>query len=324
MPGIQEEQYQYLQELSNKITNELHEILLKVYHEMIEEVEVNNESKEKPIEDEEEILWITTHSEINWEEIRVTWNEDFEEFLKQHICQKCGVSAQVNDLENWENNGMKCQYCIMNIEAERITDIYEEANMKYERCIKCNRKSMCYDKICKGCDSYNIGKCEYCYKEQVPDTTTKTSYRKKEIEEREDQIYNNVKDITVQKIGQEEIEKLIHQNNNRFIMRECNIDKEIKKIIVKCDKLYQKSCTRKKADEFKLWKVEISGNHVDPSSNTSFQDDDELLAINEVGNYWTEKPPKRHIHVLDELPVSTAQELLDQIVLLEESLNMSV
>ncbi|PKC70207.1 hypothetical protein RhiirA1_391503 [Rhizophagus irregularis] len=167
MPGIQEEQYQYLQELSNKITDELHEILLKVYYEMIEEVEVNNESKEKPIDDEEEILWITTHSEINWEEIRVTWNEDFEEFLKQHICQKCGVSAQVNNLENWENNGMKCQYCIMNIEAERITDIYEEANMKYERCIKCNRKSMCYDKICKGCDSYNIGKCEYCYKEQI-------------------------------------------------------------------------------------------------------------------------------------------------------------
>lgn len=167
MPGIQEEQYQYLQELSNKITDELHEILLKVYYEMIEEVEVNNESNEKPIDDEEEILWITTHSEINWEEIRVTWNEDFEEFLKQHICQKCGVSAQVKDLENWENNGMKCQYCIMNIEAERITDIYEEANMKYERCIKCNRKSMCYDKICKGCDSYNIGKCEYCYKEQV-------------------------------------------------------------------------------------------------------------------------------------------------------------
>uniref|UniRef100_U9T8Q2 Uncharacterized protein n=1 Tax=Rhizophagus irregularis (strain DAOM 181602 / DAOM 197198 / MUCL 43194) TaxID=747089 RepID=U9T8Q2_RHIID len=27
-----------------------------------------------------------------------------------------------------------------------------------------------------------------------------------------------------------------------------------------------------------------------------------------VGNYWTEKPPKRHIHILAELPGSTAQE----------------
>src|SRR4051812_23239852 len=102
MPGIQEEQYQYLQELSNKITDDLHKELLKVYYEMIEEMKVNI-SKEKPSEDEDEIIWITTYPEINWEEMEVVWNEDFEEFLKQHICHKCGVSAQVKDLENWEN-----------------------------------------------------------------------------------------------------------------------------------------------------------------------------------------------------------------------------
>ncbi|GBC09893.1 hypothetical protein RclHR1_00920011 [Rhizophagus clarus] len=153
MPGIQEEQYLYLQELSSTISDDLYEELLKIYHE-IEETEVNKSKEEE--EPEEEITWITTSRD-----------DDFEKFLKQHTCQKCGVSAQVKILENWENNGMKCEYCIMNIEAERISDIYEEENMKYERCNKCNRKVMCYDKLCKECDYYFIGKCENCYKEQV-------------------------------------------------------------------------------------------------------------------------------------------------------------
>ncbi|GBB98986.1 hypothetical protein RclHR1_03390002 [Rhizophagus clarus] len=164
MPGIQEEQYQYLKELSSKITDDLYEELLKVHYETIEETGVNG-SKEK--EPEEEIIWITANPEINWEEMTVMWDEDFEEFLRQHTCQRCGVSAQVKNLENWENNGMKCEYCIMYIEAERISDIYEEENMKYERCNICNRKVMCYNKICKECDYYFIGKCEYCYKDQV-------------------------------------------------------------------------------------------------------------------------------------------------------------
>jgi hypothetical protein len=38
------------------------------------------------------------------------------------------------------------------------------------------------------------------------------------------------------------------------------------------------------ADELKLWKVEISGDH-DPLSNLSLQDNDELLAINETINH---------------------------------------
>ncbi|GBC00468.1 hypothetical protein RclHR1_03870008 [Rhizophagus clarus] len=43
------------------------------------------------------------------------------------------------------------------------------------------------------------------------------------------------------------------------------------------------------ADKLKLWKVEIPGDHVDFLSNLSFQDNDELLTINEVGDYWVEK-----------------------------------
>ena len=78
------------------------------------------------------------------------------------------------------------------------------------------------------------------------------------------------------------------------------------------------------ADRLKLWKVEIGGDHDDQLRNLTLLDQDELLAINDIGDYWTEKPPKRHIHVLDEPPVSAARELLDQIVLLEESLNKSV
>ena len=83
------------------------------------------------------------------------------------------------------------------------------------------------------------------------------------------------------------------------------------------------------ADELKLWKVEISGDHDDQLGNLSFQDSDELLAINDIGDYWTEKPLKKHIHVLVEPLASTAtssreQELLDRIASLEESLNKSV
>src|ERR1044072_9761432 len=54
------------------------------------------------------------------------------------------------------------------------------------------------------------------------------------------------------------------------------------------------------ADKLKLWKVEIGGDHDDQLRNLTLLDQDELLAINDIGDYWTEKPPKRHIHVLVE------------------------
>lgn len=83
------------------------------------------------------------------------------------------------------------------------------------------------------------------------------------------------------------------------------------------------------ADRLKLWKVEISGDHDDQLGNLSFQDSDELLAINDIEDYWTEKPLKKHIHVLVEPPASTATsdevlELRKQLASMQELLNKSV
>ncbi|PKK66638.1 hypothetical protein RhiirC2_784525 [Rhizophagus irregularis] len=83
------------------------------------------------------------------------------------------------------------------------------------------------------------------------------------------------------------------------------------------------------ADELRLWKVEIGGDHLDDQlKNLALNNSDELSAINEIAEYWTENPPKKHIHVLVEPPASTAssnreQELLDRIALLEEKLSKS-
>uniref|UniRef100_U9SFS1 Crinkler effector protein N-terminal domain-containing protein n=1 Tax=Rhizophagus irregularis (strain DAOM 181602 / DAOM 197198 / MUCL 43194) TaxID=747089 RepID=U9SFS1_RHIID len=77
-------------------------------------------------------------------------------------------------------------------------------------------------------------------------------------------------------------------------------------------------------------KVEIGSDHLDnPLKNLTLNDNNELSAINEIGDYWTEKPPKKHIYVLVEPPASTAtstreQELLERISLLEKSLSKSV
>ena len=72
------------------------------------------------------------------------------------------------------------------------------------------------------------------------------------------------------------------------------------------------------ADELKLWKVQIPGDQDDLLSNLTLNDGDELLATREIGDYWTEKPPKRNIHVIVEPPESTAtssreQELLEEV-----------
>ena len=82
------------------------------------------------------------------------------------------------------------------------------------------------------------------------------------------------------------------------------------------------------ADELRLWKVPISDDHVDPLSNLSLEDSDELLAIRKISKYFPDSPPEEHIHVLVEPPETSAtssreQELLDRIASLEESLNKS-
>ena len=54
------------------------------------------------------------------------------------------------------------------------------------------------------------------------------------------------------------------------------------------------------ADKLRLWKVEISGDRDDIIQNQTLQDSDELLAINDIGDYWTDTPPKKYIHVIIE------------------------
>src|SRR6266496_123124 len=77
-----------------------------------------------------------------------------------------------------------------------------------------------------------------------------------------------------------------------------------------------------KAKDLKLWKVTIPGDHDDQLRNLILQDSDELLAINDIGDYWPEKPLKKNIHVLVSPPETTAtssreQELLDQVASLQ-------
>ena len=56
------------------------------------------------------------------------------------------------------------------------------------------------------------------------------------------------------------------------------------------------------ADKLKLWKVTIPGDQDDQLRNLILQDSDELLAINDIGDYWPTSPPKKHIHVIVKLP----------------------
>ena len=84
------------------------------------------------------------------------------------------------------------------------------------------------------------------------------------------------------------------------------------------------------ADRLKLWKVSIPGDHDDQLRNLILQDSDELLAINDIGDYWPEKPLKKNIHVLVEPPETTAtsnqevSELREQLASLQALLNKSV
>src|ERR1043165_9024854 len=56
------------------------------------------------------------------------------------------------------------------------------------------------------------------------------------------------------------------------------------------------------AEKLKLWKVTIPGDQDDQLRNLILQDSDELLAINDIGDYWPTSPPKKHIHVIVKLP----------------------
>src|SRR3954453_12545020 len=51
-------------------------------------------------------------------------------------------------------------------------------------------------------------------------------------------------------------------------------------------------------NKFKLWKVEIFSDHVDPLSNLSLQNNNKLLAIKKILKYFSDLPSEDHIHVL--------------------------
>ncbi|PKK57326.1 hypothetical protein RhiirC2_798237, partial [Rhizophagus irregularis] len=82
------------------------------------------------------------------------------------------------------------------------------------------------------------------------------------------------------------------------------------------------------ADELKLWKVPISDDHVDPLSNLSLEDSEELLAIRKISKYFPDSLPEEHIHVLVSPPETTATsdevlKLREEVASLQALLNKS-
>src|SRR5688572_19980673 len=69
------------------------------------------------------------------------------------------------------------------------------------------------------------------------------------------------------------------------------------------------------ADKLKLWKVEISDERDDILGNLLLQDEHKLPATREIGEYWAEKPPKRHIHVIVSPPETTTGKCLSMFYL---------
>src|SRR5215204_4226318 len=69
------------------------------------------------------------------------------------------------------------------------------------------------------------------------------------------------------------------------------------------------------AKDIKLWKVPISDDHVDPLSNPSLEDSDELLAIKKISKYFPDSPPEEHIHVIVSPPEATATSSREQELL---------
>ena len=99
------------------------------------------------------------------------------------------------------------------------------------------------------------------------------------------------------------------------------------KKVIKAEK--QNDFTSIDADKLKLWKVTIPDDQDDLLSNLTLNDGNELLATREIGDYWTEKPPKRNIHVIISPPETTAtssreQELLEEVASLRALINKSV
>ena len=93
-----------------------------------------------------------------------------------------------------------------------------------------------------------------------------------------------------------------------------------------------------KAKDLKLWNVTIPDDRDDLLSNLTLENNAELLATKKVSKYFPVSPAEEHIHVLVELPASTAtsdevlelrkqlasmQELLEEVTSLQALLNKS-
>ncbi|RGB24006.1 hypothetical protein C1646_821830 [Rhizophagus diaphanus] len=65
-----------------------------------------------------------------------------------------------------------------------------------------------------------------------------------------------------------------------------------------------------KVKDLKVWKVKIPDDQDDLLSNFTLNDRDELLATREIGDYWIEKLPKRHIHIIVKLSLLSLEEVL--------------
>ncbi|GBC33485.2 kinase-like domain-containing protein [Rhizophagus irregularis DAOM 181602=DAOM 197198] len=57
-----------------------------------------------------------------------------------------------------------------------------------------------------------------------------------------------------------------------------------------------------KAKDLKLWNVKIPDDQDDLLSNPTLNDEDELLATKKILKYFSDSPPKEHIHVIIKLP----------------------
>ncbi|CAB4374697.1 unnamed protein product [Rhizophagus irregularis] len=58
---------------------------------------------------------------------------------------------------------------------------------------------------------------------------------------------------------------------------------------------------------------EIRYTMTDNNDRDGRTDSDELLAINDIGDYWSTSPPKKHIHVIVKLPLLSLEEALSCI-----------
>ncbi|CAG8647598.1 6639_t:CDS:1, partial [Paraglomus occultum] len=74
---------------------------------------------------------------------------------------------------------------------------------------------------------------------------------------------------------------------------------DLKKVI-KAEK--QNDFARVDADKLKLWKVEIPVDRNELSQGQPLQDNDQLRATDYIDEHWTDRPLRKHVHIIVEVP----------------------